>query len=46
MKKIKLYTPVSKYPKIERELNFILPNTLNSGEILTLIKKSGNNIKW
>ena len=44
MKKIKLYTPVSKYPKIERELNFILPNTLNSGEILTLIKNSGKGL--
>ena len=44
MKEIKLYTPVSIYPKIERELNFILPNTLNSGEILTLIKNSGKGL--
>jgi phenylalanyl-tRNA synthetase beta chain len=44
MEKITQYTPVSKYPKIERELNFILPNTLDSGEIITLIKKSGKGL--
>ncbi len=44
MEIITQYTPVSKYPKIERELNFILPNALDSGEIMTLIKNSGKGL--
>jgi len=44
MKENTLYTPVSKYPKIERELNFILSNTLDSGEIMTCIKNSGKGL--
>ena len=39
-----LYPPVSKYPKIERELNFILSNTLDSAEIMTYIKKLGKGL--
>ena len=38
MKIITPYTQISKYPKIEREINLILSNALDSGEIITCIK--------
>ena len=44
LKMVTLYTPVSKYPKIERELNFILSNTLDSAEIMTYIKNLGKGL--
>ena len=44
MKGVTLYTPISKFPKIERELNFLLTNNLDSGEIMTCIKNSGKSL--
>jgi len=44
MKIVTPYTQISKYPKIEREINLILSNTLDSGEIITCIKNSGKGL--
>ena len=47
MKVVTPYIHISKYPKIEREINFILSNSIDSGEIVTYIKKSGKGLlKW
>ena len=40
----KKFFPISKYPKIERELNFVVANTLDSDEISSMIKKTGKGL--
>jgi phenylalanyl-tRNA synthetase beta chain len=42
--KINQYKPISKFPKMEREINFVTKNSLDSGKISTLIKNSGKGL--
>jgi len=38
------YKHISKYPKVERDLNFVIDESVNTGEVSAIIYK--NNIKW
>ena len=40
----KKFNPISKFPKVERELNFVVANTLDTGEISSVIKKTGKGL--
>ena len=44
MKIVTPYNQISKYPTIEREINLILPNTLDAGKIITSIENSGKGL--
>ena len=38
-----VYKPISKYPRIDRDLAFLVGDDVTSGELVTAIKKSGGN---
>ena len=38
------FSTITKFPKIEREVNFVVKKTLDSEEIINLIKKSGKGL--
>jgi len=44
LNKKKKFNPISKFPKIERELNFVVSNTLDTDKISSIIKKSGKGL--
>lgn len=39
-KEVKIYTPVSKVPSVERDLAFVLPKSVSSGQLVSEIKKT------